>query len=1278
MQRQFKIVGALLAVALALLGGFISMPLIAQTEPIPSSQDHPNWRPPVTVWLSVSDNYTGEEVAVHIQELALNLTGRPPQQIVPMSKSVQLTIDPRVLRLVADLPGVEAVTTQPPQLPIEADDVNAEEASLAPASVDLASNTAVLKGKVTNANGDPLEGIDVSVYRNKISYVARVKTDPQGIYTFTQLSAGSYQLNFQDAKRVYLEEYYNDKLSLNTATDISVADGATVTTPDVSLTLGGAITGIVTDPDGNPLNSLGVSLYVYDAEEDKWQFDRNTWTGADGSYRHGALTSGTYRLGFGSRDPFIGEFYNDATDVNSAADIAVTVGQTTSAINAVLGRGGRIQGRVTNTDGQNVSGIRIAVDRYNTEEASWEDFFFNRSTSFDGTYDIGPLPTGTYRVFVRGNDTYLPTYHPNTTEAEMATGINVTLGETKSGIDIVVQKGAQIVGKVTNAQGEGLREIVVYAYFQDEEGKWLTWGSYRTDFSGTYKAGAFPTGVYRIHFATHNQRDYLSKYYIDADSLDSADDLPVTAGQVITVNTTLNLGGVIAGQITGGGQSIVNESVSLYARDDGSNTGWRYVTGKSTDDNGRYRFNSLIPGTYRLQASGDWESNFFSTYYGGTQVITGATDIQVSLGQTVTVDVPLIEGGVIAGLVTGKDGTPVPDVRVIVRAPDPDAESGWGFWRSAETDEDGQYRVQRLSTGVYRIEISPPFNSIYLNTYHSAVDSIQNAADVSATLGQTTTVNTTLIEGGYIAGRVTGSDSKPISGTFAFAYVETVDGLDRVKGSFSDADGRYQISGLEAGNYRIEFDAPAGDIYFNAYSGGADNQFNADAVAVARTETTTLDAVLAVGGIISGRVTDANGNPLENIRVSASTNPPVCDGSFEAGYTNADGVYRFGGLASGQYQVFFNSYNWDEARNIYVSQDTTGISVTVGQTTDGVDAALTPGGTIRGVVTAPSGSPLKDVDVTLYRYNQETQQWWYFDDVDTEDDGSYQMMGLPAGSYRVRFVDYSNDVYMMHFYGNATTLESATDVSVQAGQIADNINAQLMEGGQISGTVTDVNGKPIRFISVTIYRYNTQGQFWQWLRSDSTDFQGRYTVGGFPTGNYRIRFQDWSDWNEGAYFDEYYPDAGSLAEAADVSVTVGTVTENIDAVLAGGEGGTLTGLGQGFTGNTYYCPTIYAYRYNSEKNRWDFMNSKFFASTGRYEFRQLVPGTYRLQLDGRDSYTDEYYNDKPTLETADDVVITAGVTTPAINFNLNPTSKNPDPDPDPSPAHQIYLPAVQN
>ena len=209
------------------------------------------------------------------------------------------------------------------------------------------------------------------------------------------------------------------------------------------------------------------------------------------------------------------------------------------------------------------------------------------------------------------------------------------------------------------------------------------------------------------------------------------------------------------------------------------------------------------------------------------------------------------------------------------------------------------------------------------------------------------------------------------------------------------------------------------------------------------------------------------------------------------------------------------------------------------RSSDGARAAAD--GNITGTVTNASAAGLPGIGVQADRYNGPGD-WEWAGYTQTTADGTYDLGGLPTGNYHITFKDSSD--YAMQYYDNKSSMDSADDVAVTAGQTTPGIDAVLTLAGHISGTVTNASAAGLPGIGVEASRYNGPGD-WGWAGYTQTTADGAYDLGGLPTGSYVIEFRD----DAGAYATQYYDNKPTFEAADDVAVTAPATTSGIDATL---------------------------------------------------------------------------------------------------------------------------------
>ena len=129
----------------------------------------------------------------------------------------------------------------------------------------------------------------------------------------------------------------------------------------------------------------------------------------------------------------------------------------------------------------------------------------------------------------------------------------------------------------------------------------------------------------------------------------------------------------------------------------------------------------------------------------------------------------------------------------------------------------------------------------------------------------------------------------------------------------SDATGRYRLTGLPAGQYQIMAIAPA--LVSSEGSGAPGYQFGKSVVLASGEDADDVDIKIVQGGVITGRVTDAEGKPVLEERINLQvvdqagnpTNPPVASWNFQMSQTDDRGIYRIYGLSAGRYRISVGS-----------------------------------------------------------------------------------------------------------------------------------------------------------------------------------------------------------------------------------------------------------------------------------------------------------------------------------------------------------------------------------
>jgi hypothetical protein len=299
-----------------------------------------------------------------------------------------------------------------------------------------------ITGEVSNAQGAGLDGIDIAVYQWTSDYgvwtrVGEASTSDDGRYDVHGLTSGSYRLQFQDPSHAYHGECYNDKATIEGATDVGVTAGSTTAGIDAVLAPTGHVAGRVTSAGGNGLADIEVVAYQWSDIYADWRYVSETTTAGDGRYDLPGLASGECRIRFvdSAAGAYLAEYYNDKPTLGAADDVGVTSGSTTTGIDAVLSPAGRITGAVT-VGGGDPGFVRVLC--YDAQGS----LVTQATTGGEegrpgGAYVLGGLTSGNYRVKFSFNGV-LEKYYDGKDTLQAADPVAVTVGQTVAGVDLAV------------------------------------------------------------------------------------------------------------------------------------------------------------------------------------------------------------------------------------------------------------------------------------------------------------------------------------------------------------------------------------------------------------------------------------------------------------------------------------------------------------------------------------------------------------------------------------------------------------------------------------------------------------------------------------------------------------------------------------------------------------------------------------------------------------------------------------------------------------------------
>jgi Carboxypeptidase regulatory-like domain len=335
--------------------------------------------------------------------------------------------------------------------------------------------------------------------------------------------------------------------------------------------------------------------------------------------------------------------------------------------------------------------------------------------------------------------------------------------------------------------------------------------------------------------------------------------------------------------------------------------------------------------------------------------------------------------------------------------------------------------------------------------------------------------------------------------------------------------------------------------------------------------TTAAQAAGPTTGAIRGTVRNApGGGPLPGVCVEAT---PASDPSGPAtatGTTGSNGVFVAASLPAGSYIVDFGGCglpagHLEQWYDGAASEATaTAVTVTAGQTTSQIDAALTEVGQISGTVKTTEGGHLftqaGPVCISVIAASNPqgpavAQGEVVPESFDTDrgrgGPGFYVIDDLPVGTYVVEFSGCQTPSrwQTVWFGGSSSATATPVQVAFDRGTPHINVTINFVHGppGTIRGVVTkSPGGGKVQGLCVSAVPASDPTA--PATATGTTDIDGFYTV-SVPPGTYFVDFGGCGGLPVG-YKSQWYQDQPTEATANRVSVGSRGHTASIDAALA--------------------------------------------------------------------------------------------------------------------------------
>lgn len=379
-------------------------------------------------------------------------------------------------------------------------------------------------GRVTDENGEPIEGVSVYAMRS-IFYDGRrrlvpvsslsVSTDDEGEYRILRLPPGSYQViattketwtivqNGVESVLGYVPTYFPGVAAPADARRVVVGVGEQARAIDFSMIPGRAakVSGIATDSQGRPFTRVGLSEEVRGLGGASFRSGPNVTVSPDGSFTALNVPPGEYTLSASRSGP---------TEAQpEVALMYITVeGQDIENIMLTGSSGGTVSGKITSEDGTlpKVSTMFVNVyEQYRSQPPPSLLGAFRTGegarVAEDGTFTAEHV-FGRARVVVTLPDGWMlkKVQHEGRDISDKI--IELRSGERLDGVEVhISNRVTELTGQVVNDKGVPVGEATVLVYPADA-GSWFEHSRSirltRPDQQGRWQLKGLPAGDYLV------------------------------------------------------------------------------------------------------------------------------------------------------------------------------------------------------------------------------------------------------------------------------------------------------------------------------------------------------------------------------------------------------------------------------------------------------------------------------------------------------------------------------------------------------------------------------------------------------------------------------------------------------------------------------------------------------------------------------------------------------------------------------------------------------------
>jgi protocatechuate 3,4-dioxygenase beta subunit len=465
----------------------------------------------------------------------------------------------------------------------------------------------------------------------------------------------------------------------------------------------------------------------------------------------------------------------------------------------------------------------------------------------------------------------------------------------------------------------------------------------------------------------------------------------------------------------------------------------------TTGGGGRFRIDRLVPGEYSASAVMEgWAPGVHAS-------------VEVKPHETARVEIRLTRGGLLlGGRILDVGGGTVAGARIIavgrmVSVGRPPVRFG------GTSDGEGRYRMT-LARGPYQLRVEA-------EGYAAGEDNV--------IVVHPTQKDVRLVPAARLSGRVIERSSRqPVAAAELSLTSAVRTEYKRPREVRSDADGRFEFTGLEPGSFEIL-----------ARKGGLIGEGTVVALAVAQVRG-GVEVEMDQGFTVSGRVRDGRAGPVGDARVDA-TRDSLFPGTAAWTRSAPDGTYALEGLLPGSYRLHVRErrYGIGRVRANVVAADVTGVDIVVAGAV-----------TVRGRVLGADHRPVEGARIraSFESHVGGLGTMVSGDGAVSAADGTFELARVLAGRLEGMV---SHDDHGRTSFGPEM---------IERGE-SRTLALVLRKGGSVAGTVRTEDGQPAVGLRVlaTTYRSRVTPE----PAIDITGPDGRYRLTNLPAGELTVSAQ---------------------------------------------------------------------------------------------------------------------------------------------------------------------------